>query len=111
LAKIPGAPDKGTVIVWGYIIFASCVVLVSIGRKIERTLEWANWIMMFVVLGGLLLLDIYIVPGKIWLEGLVGFVSFGSIPRGVDLLLLGAVGGSKKDTRIGRSGSPLQMMK
>jgi len=93
LARVPGAPDKGTVIVWGYIIFASCVVLVSIGRKIERTLEWANWIMMFVVLGGLLLLDIYIVPGKVWLEGLVGFVSFGSIPKGVNLLLLGALVG------------------
>lgn len=93
LGKIPGAPDKGTVIVWGYIIFASCVVLVSIGRRIERTLEWANWIMMFVVLGGLLILDIFIVPGSVWLEGLVGFVSFGSIPRGVDLLLLGALVG------------------
>ena len=93
LARVPGAPDKGTVIVWGYIIFASCVVLVSIGRKIERTLEWANWIMMFVVLGGLLLLDIFIVPGKVWLEGLVGFVSFGSIPKGVNLLLLGALVG------------------
>ena len=93
LARVPGAPDKGTVIVWGYIIFASCVVLVSIGRKIERTLEWANWIMMFVVLGGLLLLDIYIVPGKVWLEGLVGVVSFGSIPKGVNLLLLGALVG------------------
>jgi hypothetical protein len=93
LARVPGAPDKATVIVWGYIIFASCVVLVSIGRKIERTLEWANWIMMFVVLGGLLLLDIFIVPGKVWLEGLVGFVSFGSIPKGVNLLLLGALVG------------------
>src|SRR4030042_463103 len=66
----PGVPDKGTVISWTYVIFASCVVLVSLGRKIERTLEWANWIMMFVVLGGLLILDIYIVPGSVWLEGL-----------------------------------------
>jgi len=93
LGKIPGAPDKGTVIVWGYVIFASCVILVSIGRRIERTLEWANWIMMFVVLGGLLILDIFIVPGKVWLEGLKGFVSFGYVPKGVDLLLLGALVG------------------
>jgi hypothetical protein len=93
LGKIPGAPDKGTVLVWGYIIFASCVILVSIGRRIERTLEWANWIMMFVVLGGLLILDIFLVPGNIWLEGLTGFVSFGTIPKGVDMLLLGALVG------------------
>jgi hypothetical protein len=93
LGRIPGGPDKGTVIIWTYVIFASCVVLVSLGRKIERTLEWANWLMMFIVLGGLLILDIFIVPGKVWLEGLVGFVSFGSVPRGVDLLLLGALVG------------------
>jgi hypothetical protein len=93
LHRIPGAPDRGTVIIWTYVIFASCVVLVSMGRKIERTLEWANWLMMFVVLGGLLILDIYIVPGKVWLEGLVGFVSFGYMPKGVDLLLLGALVG------------------
>ena len=93
LGRIPGGPDKGTVIIWTYVIFASCVVLVSLGRKIERTLEWANWIMMFVVLGGLLILDIYIVPGQVWLEGLTGFVSFGYVPEGVDMLLLGALVG------------------
>ena len=93
LSKIPGVADKGTVIIWGYVLFVSCAVLVSLGRTIERTLEWANWIMMFVVLGGLLLLDIYIVPAQIWGEGLVGFVSFGYWPKGVDLLLLGALVG------------------
>jgi len=93
LGKIPLAADKGTVIIWGYVLFVSCVVLVSLGRKIEQTLEWANWIMMIVVLGGLFLLDLYIVPGKVWLEGLVGFVSFGYVPKGVDVLLLGALVG------------------
>ena len=93
LGRIPGGPDKGTVIIWTYVIFASCAVLVSMGRTIERTLEWANWIMMVVVLGGLLLLDIYIVPGEVWLEGLAGFVNFGYVPKGVDLLLLGALVG------------------
>jgi hypothetical protein len=93
LGKIPGTADKGTVIIWTYIMFASCVVLVSLGRKIERTLEWANWLMMFVVLGGLLILDAFLVPGKVWLEGLAGFVTFGYVPKGVDLLLLGALVG------------------
>ena len=93
ISRIPGVADKGTVIIWGYVLFVSCAVLVSLGRTIERTLEWANWIMMFVVLGGLLLLDIYIVPGSVWSEGLTGFVSFGYVPKGVDLLLLGALVG------------------
>jgi hypothetical protein len=93
LGRIPGGPDKGTVIIWTYILFASCVVLVSMGRTIERTLEWANWLMMFVVLGGLLILDAFLVPGQVWLEGLTGFVSFGYMPKGVDALLLGALVG------------------
>src|SRR5512136_518511 len=93
MGKIPGAADKGTVVIWGFILFVSCAVLVSLGRKIERTLEWANWIMMIVVLGGLFILDLFIVPGSVWLEGLKGFVSFGYIPEGVDVLLLGALVG------------------
>jgi len=42
LGRIPGAPDQGTVVAWGYVIFILCVFLVSIGGRIERTLEIAN---------------------------------------------------------------------
>ncbi len=93
IGRIPGAPDKGTVLIWGYVVFASCCIIISLGRTIERTLEWANWIMMIVVLGGLLLLDLYIVPASVWWEGIKGFFTFGFVPKGVDLLLLGALVG------------------
>ena len=49
--------------------------------------------MMIVVLGGLFLLDLYIVPASIWWEGIKGFVTFGYVPQGVDVLLLGALVG------------------
>lgn len=93
LGKIPGAADKWTVMPWGYVVFISCAVVMVFGRTIERTLEWANWAMMIVVLAGLFLLDLYIVPASVWFEGLKGFVSFGYIPQGVDVLLLGALVG------------------
>ena len=93
LGRIPGAPDKGTVLIYGYIVFASCCIIISLGKTIERTLEWANWIMMIVVLGGLFLLDLYIVPASVWWEGFKGFFHFGYWPQGVDLLLLGALVG------------------
>ena len=93
LGRIPGASEQGTVIFWGYVVFLVCAFLVSIGGRIERTLEIANWIMMVVVLGGLLILYILVVPASTWGEALVGYVSFGQIPRGVDLLLLGALVG------------------
>jgi len=93
LGKVPAAGDRGTVLFWGYIVFASCCLVICLGRTIERTLEWANWIMMVVVLGGLFLLDLYIVPASVWWQGITGFFSFGYIPKGVDLLLLGALVG------------------
>jgi len=93
LGIIPGAAAKGTVLFWGYVVFLSCCVVITLGKSAERTLEWANWFMMIVVLGGLFLLDLYIVPGSVWLEGVKGFFNFGYIPKGVDVLLLGALVG------------------
>jgi hypothetical protein len=93
LGVIPTAAAKGTVMFWGYIVFISGAVLITMGKSAERTLEWANWLMMIVVLAGLFLLDLYIVPGTIWLDGLKGFFTFGYIPKGVDVLLLGALVG------------------
>jgi hypothetical protein len=78
---------------WGYVVFLSCAVIITLGKSAERTLEWANWIMMIVVLGGLFLLDLYIVPASVWFDGLKGFVTFGYVPQGVDVLLLGALVG------------------
>ncbi|MHB1131339.1 MAG: Nramp family divalent metal transporter [Chloroflexota bacterium] len=93
LGRIPGAPEQGTVVFFGYVVFLLCAFLVSIGGRIERTLEIANWIMMVVVLGGLLILDIIFVPASVWGEAAAGFLSIGQIPSGVNLLLLGALVG------------------
>jgi len=93
MGVIPGAGDRLTVVMWGYLVFVSCAILLIFGKSAERTLEWANWFMMAVTLVGLIILDIYIVPAGVWLDGLKGFVSFGYIPHGVDTLLLGALVG------------------
>lgn len=93
IGKIPEAGDKGLVIIWGVIVFLSCVFFTSIGKKIEHTLEIANWVMMIVIFAGLGALAIYAVPGQYWLEGLKGFVSFGYIPEGVDIFMLSALAG------------------
>jgi hypothetical protein len=93
LARIPGAADRPTVVFWGYFVFIACGVLVSIGGKIERTLEIANWVMVAIILVSLIALDVLLAPASTWGQGLVGFVSFGVIPPGVDILLLGALVG------------------
>lgn len=93
IGRIPGPGDQWTVVFWGYILFIGGAVLVSFGRRIERTLEIACWVMMGFIFITLLILDILFVPASVWAEGLVGFVSFGVIPKGVDMLLLGALVG------------------
>jgi len=93
MARIPAAADRPTVITYGIVIIIVCAFLVSIGRKIERTLEIANWVMMIVVLGGLFILDLIVVPANVWGEAFKGYVSFGSIPQGVSILMLGALVG------------------
>jgi len=93
LGRLATATEQGTVVFWGYMIILACGVLVSIGGKIEKTLEIANWAMCAFILLSLFILDLFLAPASTWAEGFAGFVSFGSIPAGVDLLLLGALVG------------------
>ena len=33
IGKIPGVADKGTVVMWGFILFVSCAVIISLGKN------------------------------------------------------------------------------
>ena len=46
--------------------FLLCILLLMLGRRIERTLELLNWVMVVCILGGFLLLGLYFVPGSTW---------------------------------------------
>lgn len=78
--------------------FAVCVtVLVFSGRRIERTLEILNWIMIVSILSGLLILCFAYGTGSSWLGALVGLAGFDAeagrfsfIPAGADWFLIGA---------------------
>jgi hypothetical protein len=68
-----------------------------IGRRIERTLEYLNWIMIAAIIGGLGLLALIFVPLSTWLAGVAGFAGFDMrtstfqfVPAGADFFLLGA---------------------
>lgn len=88
--RIPGAPDKSTLLFLGYMTFFVVVVIVIFGGKIERTLEFVNWFMILFIVGFLLIVNIAFVPGKIWWESLVGHFKFGALPANPDWLLIGA---------------------
>jgi hypothetical protein len=90
LGRLPTAADAGLVVSLGYVTFGVCVLVVSAGRKIERTLEYAMWFLLAWVALYLLVVDVATVPTQSWARVLAGFASFGSFPASADWTLLGA---------------------
>jgi hypothetical protein len=96
--RIAVQADAGTVYGVGVLTFFACVVILLVGRRIERTLEMLNWILVVVGLGSFLALALLYVPAPTWfsaMAGLAGFSvergSFYFLPEGVDFFLLGAL--------------------
>ena len=77
--------------------FLVCAMILLIGRRIERTLEILNWILVVFILGGFFVLALFLVAPATWFAtaaGFIGFdpqtVSFSFMPEGVDFFLIGA---------------------
>src|SRR5829696_3518184 len=95
--RLPGAAEAGTVYAIGVGLFLLCALILMIGRRIERTLEYLNWIMVSVIIGGLGVLALLFVPARTWGAALAGFFAydvrsgaFQLLPPGADFFLLGA---------------------
>jgi hypothetical protein len=96
--RMASAADEMTIYLIGVGGFLICVlILVFSGKRIERTLEILNWIMVVFILGNLLLLCLFLAGWNDWLGALVGFTgydlkagSFNFIPPGADWFLIGA---------------------
>jgi hypothetical protein len=96
--RLPEAGDANTIYFISVAAFLVCVFVLSVGKRIERTLELLNWVLVVVILGGFLLLALAFVPARTWLAataGLAGFDldlgTFSYFPAGADLVLLGAL--------------------
>jgi hypothetical protein len=90
LGRMPTGADAGTVVAIGYATFGACILIVNLGKKIERTLELAMWAMLVMILGYLLVLDLATVSGATWGRLTRGFLSFGALPANADWTLLAA---------------------
>jgi hypothetical protein len=95
--RLPVAGEAGTVYAIGVGLFLMCGLFLLVGRRIERTLEYLNWIMIALIIGGLGTLAILFVPLSTWGAAVAGFAAFdvrtGSfqlVPAGADFFLLGA---------------------
>src|SRR5688500_1984833 len=74
--RLAGAGDAGAIYFVGVGTFLLCVVILSVGRRIDRTLELLNWILVVAILGSFLVLAALYVPGGTWAGGALGFAGF-----------------------------------
>jgi hypothetical protein len=95
--RLPVASEAGMVYGIGVALFLLCALILTLGRRIERTLEYLNWIMVALIIGGLGALALLFVPLSTWGAAVVGFAgfdvktgSFQLVPPGTDYFLLGA---------------------
>jgi len=95
--RLAGPADASSVYLFGLATFGVCFAVLLLGRRIERTLEILNWVLVAGVLLAFVVLAVRYVPASVWAATAVGFVgydpasaSFRPIPPNMDLMLLGA---------------------
>ena len=95
--RLPGPADVNAVYAIGVVTFLLCVALLVAGRRVERTLEWLNWVLVTCTLGGFLMIALWVVPLDTWLAAVTGFIGYAPatdrfefLPANADFFLLAA---------------------
>ena len=95
--RVAGAGDANTVFAIAAGAFLVCVAILLVGRRIERTLEVLNWIMVAAILTSFLALALIFVAPATWIAAATGFLGFSPsagafsfLPAGMDFFLIGA---------------------
>jgi hypothetical protein len=96
--RVAIAADATAIYAIGVGTFLACVAILSIGRRIERTLELLNWVLVAAILGSFFVIAAVFAPAGVWTAALVGLGGFDLpngrfdfFPAGTDLFLLGAL--------------------
>jgi hypothetical protein len=72
-----------------FVVFLITVV----ARKISRALELSNWVIVGFLLATLVIVDLAIVPGSVWWEGIRGLFTPAAPPAGITASTLGGLAG------------------
>jgi len=98
--RVAGPEEANIVYLIGVGTFLACVVILLFGRRIERTLEVLNWILVIVIIGSFLVLALIFVAPSTWIAAAAGFFGFAPstgkfmfLPEGADYFLIGAFAG------------------
>ncbi|MEW5720722.1 MAG: Nramp family divalent metal transporter, partial [Chloroflexota bacterium] len=90
LGRLPRATDGTIVYAIGVGTFLLCVAILLFGRRIERTLETFNWILVLLIVTGLAALCVILAPPAQWASVLLGLIGFDTRTRAFDLFPAGA---------------------
>jgi hypothetical protein len=95
--RVAGAGDANMVFAIAAGAFLVCVAILLVGRRIERTLEVLNWILVAAILTSFLTLALIFVAPATWIAAATGFFGFSPsagafsfLPAGMDFFLIGA---------------------
>ncbi|MFI7519683.1 Nramp family divalent metal transporter [Micromonospora globbae] len=78
---------------WAIALLVLVFAMTAAARRISRTLELANWVMVGTILLALLAITLLVVPGSLWWEGIRGFVTPAAPPEGITATQLGGLAG------------------
>jgi len=84
--RMAGPEEANAVYLIGVGTFLLCVAILLVGRRIERTLEILNWILIVAILGGFFVLALLYVPAGTWLAGVLGFAGYDPVASRFDFL-------------------------
>src|SRR5262245_1732474 len=74
--RLAVAADSSTIYFTAVAAYLTCVVILLVGRRIERTLEILNWILLVCILGSFLIMAILFVPLSTWTSAFLGLLAF-----------------------------------
>ena len=89
--RTPQTGDEGGVTVLSYGVIVGTALILLGGKTIEKMLERLSWAMIVLIFTFLLAINVAFVPFDVWRATFAGFFSFGHLPEGVNLPLLGAL--------------------
>jgi hypothetical protein len=79
--------------IWAIALLVLVFLLTLFAKRIHRSLELANWVMVGTILVSLILIDLFIVPLDLWWEGIRGFFTPAAPPEGITATQLGGLAG------------------
>ena len=96
-ALITGRPHEPDEIEWVRLLAIALLFVVftitALARKVSRTLELANWVIVGLLLTVLIVVCVVIVPWSMWWEGVRGLVTPAAPPPGITATTLGGLAG------------------